>query len=113
MSADRKELLERFLAFEKPLEPILAELRTFPFDCDVPFVAVEPAHIIAALRRYAADKLTAEEIESWADRLEMHDDVDASSVREVIWELANPLLTAPLTVKRAEELIRELQTLVT
>ena len=56
---DRKSLLERLVRFELPIEDSIAILRI--------------------LERYLAGELSAQQVEYWAELLEMRDDVGSRS----------------------------------
>jgi hypothetical protein len=101
--APRKELARKLVEYSLPIEPVVSELSTYPWDCDSPLFVITPAHVASILDRYLAGKLTTEQVERWGNLVEMRDDLDAgeSAIREVIHELANPLLTEPLSKESA------------
>ena len=106
MSAARADLARRLVEYALPIEPVIAELSAYPWDCDSPLFVITPAHVASVLERYLAGELTAEQIERWGNLVEMRDDLDLAehayeAIREVIHELANPLLTEPLSKESA------------
>jgi len=69
---------------------------------------LERRHIAAALRRYADGQLTGAAIENWANAIEGRDDIGyepRSTVGRLLHELANPVLTKPLSPSRATDLL--------
>ena len=111
---ERKELLERLLKFEKPIEPTKAALAKFPWDSDIELVFLSASHFLNLFKRYLNGNVTADEVENWANAIEGRDDVgfvagNKKVLREIIHELANPLLTQPLTKKRVEEFQNQLE----
>ena len=101
--APRKELARKLVEYALPIEPVLSELSTYPWDCDSPLFVITPAQVTSILDRYLADELTTELVERWGNLVEMRDDLDAGegAVREVIRELANTLLTELLSKESA------------
>ena len=110
MSTSRTELVERLLHFDAPLAPTLAALREFGWDCTEPLAILDALSVRSVLQRYLSGSLTAPDVEAWADAIECRDDVDYSSFRDIIYELANPLLTRPLTLATAQELLSHAHT---
>jgi hypothetical protein len=110
--APRKELARKLVEYALPIEPVVSELSTYPWDCDSPLFVITPAHVAAILDRYLAGELTTEQVERWGNLVEMRDDLDAGegTIREVIHELANPLLTEPLSKESALRMRHELAT---
>jgi hypothetical protein len=61
------------------------------------------------LNKYINDALSAEQIREWAEATEFRDELDYEAecrelLIEVLYELANPYLTQPLTLERPEAL---------
>ena len=105
MSTSRTELVERLIHFDVPLATTLSALREFGWDCTEPLVTLEALAVRSILQRYLSGSLTAADVEAWADAIECRDDVDYSTFRDIIHELANPLLTRVLTPATTQELL--------
>jgi len=110
---ERKKLLDELLNFEQPIGHIKTALAEFPWDSDVELAFLSARHFENLLKLYLDDSTTVSEVESWANAIEGRDDIGFASdnkkiLRELIHELANPLLTQPLTKKRARELLNQL-----
>jgi hypothetical protein len=101
--APRKELTRKLVEYALPIEPVVSELLTYPWDCDSPLFVITPSHVTSILDRYLVGELTPAQVEHWGNLVEMRDDLDAGEgiIREVIHELANPLLTEPLSKESA------------
>ena len=102
MPLTRAELLQTIVEYTSGIDTAVGELARYPWDCNEPVFIVTRAHVTAILDRYLSGELTPEQLERWADLLEVRDDIEFESpaeeaVREVIWQLANPLLTEPLS----------------
>jgi len=110
---ERKLLLEKLIKFEKPVQQTLAELQKFGWDSPTELVQIKPAHIENCLDEYLQGKLNAAEVEEWANALECREDIgfiptNEDLVREIIFQLANPLLNKAITPELAKSLKAEL-----
>lgn len=113
-SSSRYAILQSLLRLEQPLASLADAVRQVPWDSDEYLVMLTRGHLIAILDRYVQAQLAAEDVEGWANAIESRDDIgfheDAEAeVREILHELANPVLTVPLTRDRAVELLTRLQ----
>ena len=69
---------------------------------------------IDTVNRFLAGRTSAIEVENWANAIEGRDDIgfepaNEQLLRELVHELANPLLTQPLTRERAIELLKKME----
>lgn len=108
---DRLEILKSLLEFAKPIEEITESLSDHAWDSDEFLITLELEHIRNVLDRFLSRDLDKKQIETWANAIECRDDIgfdrkSSTVLRDLIHELANPLLTQKLTVDRAEEIIR-------
>ena len=97
--APREELARKLVEYSLPIEPVLAELSAYPWDCESPAFLITPAHVVSLLDRYLAGDLSSAQVERWGNLVETRDDLDTreGAIREVIHEISNPLLTEPLS----------------
>jgi tRNA(His) 5'-end guanylyltransferase len=107
----RTSALESLLSLDASLVEAQAALSAFPWDSDKELVSLESRHLVSALTRYVNDELNERQIEEWANAIECREDIafDASTARECLHELANPLLEQPLTKIRAQWWIAKLK----
>jgi len=107
---DRATALTALVRLEGPVAEAVARLQAFPWDSDVDLVTATAKDFAKVLRRYCLGELPAAEVESWANALECREDLGFSSpvVRELLHELANPLLTEPLSLARARDWLSRL-----
>lgn len=106
---NRTSVLRCLLNFSEPLHELKTALGGFKWESEEDLIALEPAHLIAALERYRAKQAADSEIESWVNMIESREDIGyAPGVKEILWELANPLLSCKLTPERAKTLIHKL-----
>jgi hypothetical protein len=98
-SADRREAVRDLVERRRPTVDAAAALKAFPWDSDEPLVVLTPALVVDVLDEYLAGGVSAEAVMEWAEAIELRDDIDLADerVNEVIFELANPLLTSALT----------------
>ncbi len=111
MTDKRVELLGRLLSMERSPSVIRSELGRFPWDSDEELVVLRRKHCIAILNRFLVGTVSAAEVEDWANTVEGRDDIglepgNESQLREMIHELANPMLTTPLTVDSATRWVK-------
>lgn len=106
----RLALVDSLLAMSMPLAEVTRQLATMNWDYDGVGVTLTKKHLSNVLRRYLRGEVSEADIETWANRVEGRDDVqiDPSSEQEiadVLYELANPVLTQTLDLARAEQLV--------
>jgi len=103
-----RELLEA----SRPLPDLARDLASVPWDFEGAGLKLEAVHVRNILRRYLEGDLSAEQVETWANLVEGRDDVVCegapSGVVEALHELANPLLSRPLTSLSARALLLQL-----
>lgn len=111
IAKDKRRLLiiADLLAMARPLKDIANELAEFNWDYEGDGIELRPQHLCSVLEHFLEGKLTATEIEEWANLIEMREDVAVKGVakkkmEDVLHELANPLLTQPLDRIRAREI---------
>jgi hypothetical protein len=107
-SVPRRDLLRRILRRDGSLPELRTQLATLSWDWDEPpLVVVTRAVLLAALNDYLDGAIPGSELEQWADVLEARDDVgyapeDAvEELRQVIFEIANPLINVAISPETA------------
>lgn len=111
---ERKKALEALLGFEQPVELLRTALAAFSWDSDTELAFLSVGHAANILNRFVSGRAAAIEVENWANAVEGRDDIGFESpnedmLRELVHELANPLLTQPLTRERAIELLKKME----
>jgi hypothetical protein len=111
-AADRLGLLVELVTLSQPLEGTLRALAQHTFDPDAEMVALERGHVAAILQRYRSGELDEAALEAWADAIELRDDIalpdDDQMLRDLMFELANPEIAAPLSAARADVMLKML-----
>ena len=111
MKDRRTTLLVDLLELRRPLPAILGDLSTLPWDCDELLVTLGPEHVVTVLQRYLSGEISSADVEDWADAVELRDGISADPddpAAQAIHELANPLITRPLSMHSASTLVASL-----
>lgn len=108
---NRKLALEALIEMTVPISEAVSRMSQFPWDSEEALALLTPAHLERALVLFMRNKLSVSDIETWANALECREDLDSSTpvVDEVLYELANPLLTHALSLQRATHLLSVLK----
>ncbi|MDN3505823.1 MAG: hypothetical protein P0S96_01170 [Simkaniaceae bacterium] len=106
----RKDLIESLINFTAPIQSTLDKLSQYSWDSNE-YEVLKSFHIRTALMKYLSLQLSEQEIEDWANAIESREDIEFSSERtdlieNIIYELANPLLTSKFNRERAIELLK-------
>lgn len=109
----RIELLDSLFQFNQPLSETLSLLSAFGRVSKGELLTLKRQHIAGILKRYVAGKLSSAEVEDWANAIENREDIDYDPncedlLGEIIYELANPILTHPLTQVTAKNWLEQL-----
>ena len=113
MGRNRAQLLRALIAYELPIEPVLADLRGFGWDAPDPLVVLTREDIVRILDRYLAGELGASEVTDWADLVECREDIgfpdgERDVLSDAVFRLANPNLRDDVTPELAQIIRREL-----
>jgi hypothetical protein len=107
---DRVALINSLLEFSTPLINIFEKLKKISWDYDGYGVELKQSHLSSVLQRYVAGDLSATDIEDWANSIEGRDDIrfetsNEQLFEEIIYELANPILTQALNPERGRKIL--------
>ncbi len=102
----RRVALEDLIHLRGSVADTLKRLRVFDWDSARNLVTLSPATVIEVLERYLSGDVTAEEIEKWADGIEVREDIAFpplfdTVMKELFFELANPEIDRPLSPETA------------
>ncbi|WP_157582405.1 hypothetical protein [Rhodanobacter spathiphylli] len=107
----RESVLKALLSYTRPIPDIARDLSAYGWDAPNPLVVLDATHLSSALNRFMAGALSAVQVEAWANCIECRDDIEynpSSAIGLALHELANPLLTCPLTRQSAATLVAAL-----
>ena len=110
MNQNRLEIVKSLIELSRPLDAVAVTICEFSWDYEGEPVELRREHLVSVLSRYLSGKLSASDVEKWANLLEGRDDIcfekgSEEWINEVVYELANPSLTMPLDIDRARILI--------
>jgi hypothetical protein len=111
---DRESLLRRLVSDAEDAAHTMSLLAGFGWDYNGRPVIVARERLIQLLAKYLRGELSTAQLEFWANCVEGRDDLafeaaDQSIIEALIFELANPALTQPLTLERARQLLASLR----
>ena len=108
VSRKRSNVLRALIDYRLPIEPVLAELAASEWDSAKDLAILEGTDILQVLRRYLSGALTAEQVVDWADLVECREDIgfqdgQKEKLSNVIFLLANPNISGPVTLELARK----------
>jgi hypothetical protein len=108
---ERSQVLESLVKLDRPLDDLAAILRGYPWDGDEGMVVLTTEDSIKVLNRFVSGDLSQFDVESWANAIESREDIEYEPgheklLNDMIFQLANPYLSAPLTTEIAQRFIR-------
>ena len=106
MIGSRTSQLKELLHFSRPVAEVVSDLSGFGWDSEAELATLEAAHISTVLNRFLSGEISAADVEDWANAIECREDIGllpGSPVTDALDELANPVLTRPLTRDSAAE----------
>jgi hypothetical protein len=94
----------------RPVAESIAALATYPWDCEEELVQLRQADVGHVLLQYQRGAMSAAEVEAWANAIEGRDDVGMADkvAAELLHELANPLLSQPISPGLADSMLKRL-----
>lgn len=114
-NARRRDLLEKLVQFDPSMALAMGgpALDWWDPTPDGPTVVLTGEHARNVLVRFQEGALSSAVVEAWANAIESREDIDFSDenadvLEELIFELANPLLTEALDSSRASSWIDRL-----
>lgn len=102
----RRTALQDLVLLTSPLATSLHALTELARDSSEVWT-IEKQHVLSILSRFERNDIASNDVEAWANAIETRNDIDydrESAVWDVLYELANPTLTEPLTRERADVL---------
>ena len=110
MKDSRRAALEDLITLRQPLAAVAARLARYPWDSEVELVTLLPEHISGVLARFCAGEIAAGDVEDWANAIECREDIALAGapVEHAVFQLANPIITEPITLASAASLVAAL-----
>ena len=109
----RKQLLNALLNLEPGIEETYSALANMAWDCPTELVTLRTQHVASVLGRFIDGRIDGEYVERWANAIEAREDVafdsaQEESLRHILFVLANPELSQPLSIQSATEFLEGL-----
>ena len=110
----RAEILQELVRFEKPTDPLMRELRALGRDWDgEPLLVLKKEHLLQIIDRFLAREISGEQLQEWAENLEVREDVGFDQKEEelldsVFFRIATPEINDPLTPDVVRQMRNEL-----
>jgi len=105
----RKEALLAIIQFSDNKDEAFSQLAKYPREYDATLVNVTPLMLINNLNMYIQNTITSEDLEFWANFIEIREDIDFSEVEGEIYALSNPDLMGEITISKMTKLISILE----
>lgn len=107
-------LVNKIVKAENGFHEAMKELSRYGWDFNGTPSLLDEHAVKEVLSRYLNGKLLERDVYTWADFLELRDDVDYTGskidvISEVMHKLANPDIEGKLTVERAKSFMAKLQ----
>jgi hypothetical protein len=107
----RQECLSELIHIGEGYEKAKEELATMPWDCEVPEIVLTLNDTFEIMKRFINGQIAAALLEDWADSIELRDDIgyeesNRAKIKEIIFSLANPELTNPITIASVASLMK-------
>ena len=95
---EKTEILSSLITFNRDLEEIQKDISKLPWDSDQETITLSKKMIINVLERYLKHKINSYELETWAELIEVREDIGIESefkdyINNIIFALANPTIT--------------------
>ena len=105
--------LNALVNLNQPLSTILPILKTFPWDSNQTIITLKKEHLIHILNQYLNHSLSAIDLEIWANAIECREDIIYETegedfINDIIFDLANPILSDPLSPELVKQYITQL-----
>jgi hypothetical protein len=109
----RRGAVENLVHLRVPVDEAISALKPFPWDSEHELATLGAAEVKVALEKFIDGRVSAEELEIWANGVEGRDDIDFTphEVIDLITEIANPLLFSPLSTDTASKLLARINSL--
>lgn len=106
----RNRAVEDVVFVRGVLAESVAVLRLFPWDCEEELVVLGTGEVRRCVAMCIDGRLSASDLELWADTLEARDDVsfEPRAVIDLIAEISTPELYGELTSERCRALLGEI-----
>jgi hypothetical protein len=106
---NRAEALKQIVTLGTHKETAYSELAKFRYDSEIEYFVVSKFILGNVLSMYLADKITANDLEEWANFVECRDDLDYEIIEGYIYALANPDLIGDINKEKIKKMLHLLK----
>ncbi len=108
---NRSEILKELILLHGNIENLEKELSQFPWDIENPLLKISIEDFVNVIKRSLSYEIDFETLTNWANVIECREDLDFANetMKEIIFELANPEINGEITKKRLQEIIFEIE----
>lgn len=113
MTDGRLAALERLVSFVVPIADAQAGLKKYSWDSDV-LIVLRAQDLARIPDRFQRGELSEGDVAAWAEAIEMREDIgiERDELNDLLFELANPEISMPLTRSRAADMISQIRVLL-
>lgn len=101
----REEALLAIIKFDDNKDNAFSQLATYPRESDTTLVNITPLMLINNLNMYLQNLITSDDLEFWANFIEIREDINSSEIEGEIYALSNPDLMGEISINTMTKLI--------
>jgi hypothetical protein len=105
----REEALLAIIQFSDNKDDAFSQLAKYPRECDTTLVNITPLMLINNLNMYIQNTITSDELEFWANFVEIREDINCNDIEGEIYALSNPDLMGEISISKMTKLISILE----
>ncbi|PAJ74962.1 hypothetical protein CJF42_07765 [Pseudoalteromonas sp. NBT06-2] len=105
----REEALLAIIQFSTNKDEAFSQLAQYPKESETKLVHVTPLMLINNIKLYTQNLITSDDLEFWANFIEIREDINFNNVEDEIYALSNPDLMGEITVTKMNRLISILE----
>ncbi|SFD18456.1 hypothetical protein [Pseudoalteromonas denitrificans] len=105
----KEEALLAIVRFDDNKNDAFSQLVKFPQKYEAPIIEVTPLMLLHVLKLYTASKISTDELEFWADFIDIREDINSDKIEDEIYALSNPELMGAINTQTISKLIHILE----
>jgi len=105
----REEALLAIVQFSDNKDEAFSQLAKYPRECKTKLINITPIMLISNLKLYTQNIITSDDLEFWANFVEIREDINFDDIEGEIYALSNPDLMGEITINKISKLISILE----
>ncbi len=110
---DRSILIRELARLERPVIDVMTDLQNYDWNCDAELYVLTILDVRNVMKKYLDNEISASELSTWADKLEMREDLDYEDGRNkeiatLLFNLSSPEINQPITKENIQKLTDEI-----